>query len=127
MTSSTRPSERPQSGPTPPDGVIRFSLSGPSRPFDPERQAIRADLADVAEAAHHFAPHYAAPLACTTNRATALLANPGAADPLAMLPSGSGFDVLDVTNGWAWGYIRDSHKVGYVAASDLDRNAGAAA
>lgn len=100
--------------------IIRFRLDGRSRPYDPLRQAIRPDLADVAEAATHFAPHYAEPAATVTLRATALLASADAgAEVRATLPAGAGFALLDVTGDWAWGYAIDGHRVGYVADVDL--------
>jgi hypothetical protein len=117
----------PPSGPTPPEGTIRFSLTGPSRPFDPDHQAIRADLADIAEAEHHFAPHYSAPLPCIAARSTSLLGRPDADEALTIIATGAAFHALDVTGGWAWGYVPDGHRVGYVAAADLDQDHGATA
>ena len=43
-------------------GRDRFGLSGTSQAFDPRIVAIRPDLADIAVAGTHFAPHYAAPM-----------------------------------------------------------------
>ncbi len=100
--------------------IIRFRLDGHSRSFDPLTQAIRPDLADIAEAANHFAPHYAEAAATVTLRETALRAsNDAGADMLAVLPAGTGFALLDVTGDWAWGYTVDGHRVGYVADADL--------
>lgn len=100
--------------------IIRFRLSGRSRAYDPLTQAIRPDLADVAEAATHFAPHYAEPATTVTLRETPLLASNAAdAEVLAILPAGTAFALLDVTGDWAWGYAVDGHRVGYVADADL--------
>jgi hypothetical protein len=100
--------------------IIRFRLDGQSRGFDPLTQAIRPDLADIAEAQNHFAPHYAEAAATVTLRNTALLAsNDADAAVLATLPGGTAFALLDVTGDWAWGYVIDGHRVGYVADADL--------
>lgn len=119
MSASTNSSGRPTSTQRPADRV-RFSLSGHSRPYDPARQAIRPDLADVAEAEHHFAPHYAKP---ADWRAVADCTLRDAADNSAgqrgTMRSGDRFALLDITGGWAWGYAVDGHVVGYVEASNL--------
>jgi hypothetical protein len=102
------------------DGVIRFRLDGQSRPYDPLTQAIRPDLADVAEAHAHFAPHYAEAAKTMTLAETSLFAsNDVAAEILATLAKGTGFALLDVTGDWAWGYTIDGHRVGYVRDADL--------
>lgn len=101
-------------------GIIRFRLDGQSRPYDPLTQAIRPDLADIAEAENHFAPHYAEAAATVTLRETPLLAaNDAAAEVLATLPAHTGFALLDVTGDWGWGYTVEGHRVGYVADADL--------
>ena len=100
--------------------VIRFELSGVSRAFDPARQAIRPDLADIAEAATHFAPHYAAPVMMTVMRATALRdSNAPDANAIKDLNPPAQFAMLDCTGGWAWGFTADDHRVGYVLGDDL--------
>jgi hypothetical protein len=100
--------------------IIRFRLSSPSRPYDPLVQAIRPDLADIAEAHAHFAPHYAEPAMTVTLTETCLFAaNDEAAEVRATLPAGTGFALLDVTGDWAWGYVVDGHRVGYVRDADL--------
>jgi hypothetical protein len=100
--------------------IIRFRLDGHSRPYDPLTQAIRPDLADIAEARNHFAPHYAEAALTITLRDTPLLAsNEASADVRAMLPAGTAFALLDVTGDWAWGYVMAGHRVGYVADADL--------
>ena len=99
---------------------VRFRLAGPSRPFDPKFQAIRPDLADVAEAEHHFAPHYAAAAPFTAMAPFMLYASDDAgAEILGEIPEGAGFGLIDVTGGWGWGYTEDGHRVGYVDAALL--------
>ena len=99
---------------------VRFRLTGPSRPYDPNFQAIRPDLADVAEAEHHFAPHYAGPAPFTATAPLMLYAaDEATSEVLGEIPEGAGFALIDVTGGWGWGYTMDGHRVGYVDASLL--------
>lgn len=99
---------------------VQFSLAGRSRAYDPARQAIRPDLADAAEAEHHFSPHYAMPAAWVALRETILRAsNNKDAECRATLNSGAQFALLDLTGDWGWGYALDSHIVGYVAREDI--------
>ncbi|MBX9728785.1 MAG: SH3 domain-containing protein [Sphingopyxis sp.] len=94
-------------------------MAGPSRPFDPGRQAIRPDLADVAEAEHHFAPHYAEAVIWQIMRDVPLREQAGGDATRGTLHSGEQFALLDLTGGWAWGYRVSDHLVGYVEASAL--------
>ena len=125
MTISTSLSGPPTSAPTQADPSIpgprvRFSLIGPDRAYDPARQAIRPDLADKAEADHHFAPHYAEPADWYTVRPTTLFADPSnQSTARRSLDAGAGFALLDLTGGWAWGYETADHTVGYVCAQDV--------
>lgn len=41
------------------------------------------------------------------------------AEIMAELCSGEAFAVLDISGGWAWGYRRLDHKVGYVPLGHL--------
>lgn len=120
MNDSTSSSATQKSTHAPADTHVRFRLSGTSQPFDPARQAIRPDLADIAEAEHHFAPHYAKPAMRTVARDAPLLdaAKPDAA-PRGELTAGDSFALLDVTGGWAWGYRVSDHLVGFVVADAL--------
>jgi hypothetical protein len=105
---------------TPGNARVQFSLTGPSRTYDPARQAIRPDLADKAEAAHHFAPHYAEAARWIVNRDTQLFDAPDyGADRRATLTSGSAFALLDLTGNWGWGYTVEGHFVGYVPADTI--------
>lgn len=102
------------------DQRAQFRLVGPSRSFDPKRQAIRPDLADTAEAHHHFAPHYARPADWVFIRAVTLRATASAqGEVVVAAQAGDGFALLDLTGGWAWGYRTADHMVGYVRAEDV--------
>ena len=120
MNVSTSSSGKQPGTSTPaPAEKIRFRLSGPARAFDPAHQAIRSDLADVAEAPHHFAPHYVEAAAWRTQSAVALLDAAGRCQ----LAAQTDFALLDLTGDWAWGYVASGasapHLVGYVRASDI--------
>ncbi|WP_255247068.1 C40 family peptidase [Sphingopyxis sp. GW247-27LB] len=102
-------------------GRDRFGLTGMSQSFDPRVVAIRPDLADIAVAGIHFAPHYAAPMMRSgVLPAAAMRAAPTLdADQTSELLFGEGFALLDLTGGWAWGYSLADHYVGYLAAEAL--------
>ncbi|WP_326913455.1 C40 family peptidase [Sphingopyxis chilensis] len=102
-------------------GRDRFGLTGTSQAFDPRVVAIRPDLADIAIAGTHFAPHYAAPMMRSgVLPAASLRASPSVdADQTSELLFGEGFALLDLTGGWAWGYCLADHYVGYLAAEAL--------
>lgn len=102
-------------------GRDRFGLSGASQPYDPRIVAIRPDLADIAVAGQHFAPHYAAPMMRSgVAPAAAIRAAPALdAEQTSELLFGEGFALLDLTGGWAWGYSLADHYVGYLAADAL--------
>lgn len=102
-------------------GRGRFGLTGVSQAYDPRIVAIRPDLADIAVAGTHFAPHYAAPKTCScVLPSVPLRGAPSAdADQTSELLYGEGFALLDLTGGWAWGYCLADHYVGYVAADAI--------
>lgn len=102
-------------------GRDRFGLAGTSQAFDPRVVAIRPDLADIAVAGTHFAPHYAAPkMVSGVLPAAAMRGAPSLdADQTSELLFGEGFALLDLTGGWAWGYSLADHYVGYLAADAL--------
>lgn len=99
----------------------RFTLSGPSLVLDERVHAYRRDIADIALAGQLFAPHYARPLVrgCGTRPAFVYPA-PSVEQPISseLLP-GEAFAVLEISGGWAWGYSRHDHYVGYVEAISL--------
>ncbi|RVT94721.1 NlpC/P60 family protein [Sphingomonas crocodyli] len=126
MTLSASPSisTRPAAADAAADGkrVTRsFHLDGPTITLDRRVNAFRPDIADVALAGSLFASHYAAPMPRACAAPAAMMRN--AADPKAEAVSqilhGEGFAVLDLAQGWAWGYSLHDHYVGYVAASAL--------
>lgn len=102
-------------------GRDRFGLTGTSLSYDPRTVAIRPDLADIAVAGQHFAPHYAAPMMRSgALPAATLRASPSVdSDQTSELLFGEGFALLDLTGGWAWGYCLNDHYVGYLAADAL--------
>ncbi len=104
---SAAPSTRP--------GRSGFALTGRSRALDPLTHAVRPDIADVRLADRVFAPHYAAPLRRILVCDAVLRAerDPASA-PLASLPAGAPFDLLDMTGGIAWGIAIDHDRVGYI-------------
>jgi hypothetical protein len=67
-----------------------------------------------------FAPHYARPVTRTCTTTTIVRSSPSSeAESLYELAEGEEFALLDVTGGWAWGYRRKDHKVGYLRAEAL--------
>lgn len=116
----TAPVRMGQPGSTP-LGHNRFGLTGVSKSFDTRLIAIRADLADIAVAGEHFAPHYAAPMMGSGVAPYAAMRDaPDLSAPMVSeLLYGEAFALLDVTGGWAWGYSHTDHRVGYVAVDAL--------
>jgi hypothetical protein len=101
-------------------GRSRFGLAGVSQVYNPRTVAIRADLADIAVAGQHFAPHYAAPMMRSVLAATPLHSSKeDNSEQLAQLLPGEGFALLDVTGGMAWGYRLSDHLVGFCRAAAL--------
>jgi dipeptidyl peptidase-like protein len=68
-----------------------------------------------------FAPHYARPtLRTCTAGAGAVRATPSdQSEIVTELRPGDEFAVLEIAGGWAWGYRRADHHVGYVELADL--------
>ena len=97
-----------------------FALSGPSDLPDPEFNAYRKDLADIALRGQVIASHYAEPLARRLAIAEPLRNSPAAeGDVVAQLVEGDPFELLDNTLGWAWGYAGAERRVGYVRSEAL--------
>jgi hypothetical protein len=96
-------------------------LSGPSLRLDPRVHAYRRDIADIALAGQLFAPHYARPMMLAVGpNASDLVGTPSAdAQLVCRLQPGEEFAVLDISGGWAWGYRRKDHLVGFVAMDAL--------
>ena len=90
-------------------------MTGPSDPPDPQFNAYRADLADVALAGRVIASHYAEPVVRVVQSAASLKAQPSdEAEEVAELAEGDAFQMLDDTLGWVWGYAGKDRRVGYV-------------
>lgn len=98
----------------------RFHLTGPSLALDPQVHAYRRDIADIALAGQIFAPHYARPMPRAAQAAVGVRrgASPDA-EVVDTLAEGGVFAVLEYSGGWAWGYVQDTHLVGYVPAEAL--------
>lgn len=95
----------------------------PARP-DPRTHAWRDDLADVALEGTVDAPRYAEPVRYRLTAAAAAIRCAPAPDAVAVseLLAGEAFDVLDVSDGVAWGFSVHDHYVGYVDADVLAAN-----
>jgi len=96
-------------------------LTGPSVALNPEFDAYRADVADVALAGKVVASHFAEPCTYEATAATPLLVHAGAAPNGEVLNAGDMFAVLDCGRGLAWGYRQSDHRVGYVDLDALSR------
>ncbi len=95
---------------------VSFALSGPSAKLDPRRLPVRGDLAHIRLAGNVFVPHYVVPMPHLVNGVGADLRAAGRADGelITHLPTGTLFNVLDLSGGWAWGQVGDDGVVGYV-------------
>ncbi|HKX91570.1 MAG TPA: hypothetical protein VJM15_03995 [Sphingomicrobium sp.] len=118
-TAPARRTGRSSARPTPtPTSVDEFVLAGPSDPPDPEFNAYRRDLADVALATQVIASHYAEPAERVLARPTELRSGPSDGAPaIGALGAGEPFAMLDDALGWAWGYAGKDRRVGYVRSS----------
>ena len=97
-------------------------MAGPSNPPDPEFNAYRKDLADIALAGRVIASHYAEPVERHLISGADLRSGPSDhADTLAQLSCGDPFLMLDDTLGWAWGYAGDEGRVGYVSSEIISQ------
>jgi hypothetical protein len=106
--------------PTPTPTSAEAALTGPSNPPDPEYNAFRKDLADVALVDRVIASHYAEPVARHAVHSVTLRARPSDdAEVICELAAGSPFAMLDDSVGWAWGYAGDERRVGYVPSDAL--------
>jgi cell wall-associated NlpC family hydrolase len=99
----------------------QFHLKGIAQQLEARTHAVRDDLADIAHADVHFAPHYAAPVLrrCTDPFAPIFKAPDAAAEQISELLCGEDFWLLDISGDWAWGYCAHDHYVGYIAVNAL--------
>jgi len=104
-------------------------VTGRSVALDPQRHAVRPDLADIRLADRVFAPHYAAPMEMIATRDAAILAAGGPdADTVGTLSAGDAFDVLEITSAYCWGRQQGKDGVvGYVVREAFEREAEQAA
>jgi hypothetical protein len=103
-----------------PTSAEEFILSGPSDFPDPERNAYRKDLADVALANRVIASHYAEPTPRKIISRAALRASPSeTAETIRQLAAGEAFQLLNDSLGWSWGYAGDDRRVGYVLSTAI--------
>jgi hypothetical protein len=107
--------------PPSPAPARRFGLTGPSVTLNPEFDAYRVDVADVALAGKVVASHFAEACIYKANAPTPLLVHAGAAPNGEVLDAGDLFSVLDCSRGFAWGYRQSDHRVGYVDLDALSR------
>lgn len=109
----------PASLPTP--DRRRFALSTPSRAIDHRVNAARRDLADIDLAGRWFAPHYAVPqtVACGAQGDDILAAASAHARRISQLLPGEDFAVVERSGGFAWGFSRHDHYVGYISEKSL--------
>jgi hypothetical protein len=112
-----RSSDKPRPTPT---SAEQFSLSAPSDLPDPDFNAYRKDLADVALAGQVIASHYAETWDCRIAAPTSLRTGPSEEAPvIRKLEEGEPFAMLDDSLGWAWGYGGNERRVGYVLSDAL--------
>lgn len=88
--------------------------------LDPRMAAARIDLADAAlqgiiDSARYAAPHV---MACAVAHTPLLDAANG--NQISELLAGEHFELLEVADGWAWGFCAHDHYVGYCRADSLD-------
>lgn len=117
-----RPDGLPGNGDSSSSTAERFTLSGPSAPLDERVHAYRRDIADIALAGQIIAPHYARPvMRIASARASSVRAAAAPdSEQVTGLAPGEEFAVLDISGGWAWGYRRADHRVGYVPLDELE-------
>ncbi|WP_256926638.1 SH3 domain-containing protein [Sphingomonas sp. TZW2008] len=124
MRSSVSSSARERKLPSAAPARRSFALTGRSRAFDPTREAIRPDIADVRLAEKVFAPHYAEAVPFRLVHDAALRADRKPdGGVLVTLHAGDVFELLDVTGAIAWGVAPASGFVGYLDADALGQPA----
>jgi len=99
-----------------------FPLVGPQDRPAPGSLPLRGDLAHIAFAGRYFVPHYAVPQPRVVMPGGAPLfsATGHGAQELCTLMEGDSFEVLEVSDGWAWGCLSLEGPVGYVRTDRLE-------
>lgn len=89
--------------------------------LEPRTHAIRKDIADIELAGRWIASHYARAMPRAVRAAHAMLRVAANQEAVAesQLLHGEGFAVLEISGGFAWGYCRHDHYVGFVEADAL--------
>lgn len=94
---------------------MSFALSGPGATAEAGHLPVRGDLAHVKLAGRYFVPHYVVPMAHQVIEPATLRKSQGdAGEPIEVLVPGTGFNVLDIAGGWAWGQVGEDGFVGYL-------------
>jgi len=82
--------------------------------------AYRPDLADVALAGRVIASHYAEPARRLVSLGGPLRAGAASdAEVIGQVEAGDGFEMLDDSLGWAWGYAGPQRLVGYLPSETV--------
>ena len=99
-----------------------FVLAGPVARPDGRSVPLRGDLAHIGLAGKYFVPHYAVPQPRTVlpGGAPLLTATDEEAEELCTVIEGDSFEVLEVTEGWAWGCLSLEGPVGYIRLDRLE-------
>jgi hypothetical protein len=100
-----------------------LSLSGPSEKLDAAHWPVRGDLAHIRLAGRCFVPHYAVPMEHWVKApgAPLMALNRADAEVREQLATGTLFNVLDMTGGWAWGQVGEDGFVGYLPVETLEQ------
>jgi hypothetical protein len=99
-----------------------YALTGPSQRNAAAALPLRGDLAHIALAGRYFVPHYAVPQPRVVMPGGAPLyaAAEYGAKELCTMMEGDSFEVLEVSNGWAWGCLSLDGPAGYVRIDRLE-------
>lgn len=100
---------------------VSFSLSGRSPELDRRTNAYRDDVADLSLAGKVLAHYYAVPMHRSITVASANLFEEQSLDAQlgSQLLFGEAFAVVDMTDGWSWGFGLHDHYVGYLETAAL--------
>ncbi|AEI37360.1 MAG: NlpC/P60 family protein [Zymomonas mobilis subsp. pomaceae] len=98
-----------------------FCLTEKSSSFDPRINAFKDGLADIALAGKIFSSHYAKPIIRYCHNKATFLQKEAREDSqsVSQLLPGEAFAIVEIMNGWAWGYSLHDHYVGYLPLQSL--------